>query len=332
MNTNNEYHVFSGHSNPELAQEVCKYLSKDPAPVDVSHFSDGEIHVRSKINVRGKEVFVIQSTNQPSDNLMELLIIIDSLKRASAEKITAIIPYFGYARQDRKTQAREPITAKLVSNLISTAGANRVISIDLHAGQIQGFFDIPSDNLTAVLLFSKFIRNKKAENIVIVSPDVGGVNRVKQLSVLVGSNFAICSKNREESDRVESINLIGNVRNKTAILLDDIISTASTLTLAANELKKQGAAKVLAFATHGIFVENAMEKITQSPIDEVYITNTIRIDKKKLDACPKLKILSIAPLIGEAIERVYHKRSLSELFDDCKRTSLFNQIEEAPRY
>ncbi len=322
------YLVFSGQSNPELTAEVCRYLGKETAKMAISRFTDGEIHVRSEVNVRGKEVFVLQSTNQPTDNLMELLIMIDSLKRASADNITAILPYFGYARQDRKTQAREPITAKLVANLISTAGANRVISIDLHAGQIQGFFDIPSDNLTAVLLFSAYIKQRKLEHVIAVSPDVGGVNRVKQLSVLIGSHFAICSKNREENDKVESIKLIGNVENKTAILLDDIISTASTLTLAAQELKKQGACKVLAFATHGIFVENALEKIMLSPIDEVVITNSVQINPDKLTRCPKLKMVSIAPLIGEAIRRVHRKESLSELFVECERASLFDQIEQ----
>ncbi len=326
MNDKNSYHLFSGQSNLELSLEVCRYLNKTPARMAIERFTDGEIHVRSEINVRGKEVFVIQSTHQPNDNLMELLIMIDSLKRASAEKITAVIPYFGYARQDRKTQAREPITAKLVANLITTAGANRVISIDLHAGQIQGFFDIPSDNLTAVLLFSQFIKHRKMENVIVVSPDAGGVNRVKQLSILVGSHFAICSKNREENDKVESIKLIGNVEKKTAILLDDIISTASTLTLAAEELKKQGAKKIYAFASHGIFVEDALKKINESPIDEVYITNTIRISQEKLSQCPKLKVLSIAPLIGEAIRRVHYKESLSELFVDCERNTLFENL------
>lgn len=328
MSEQDSYLIFSGQSNPELSLEICKYLHKDPAKIEISRFTDGEIHARSEENVRGKEVFVVQSTNQPSDNLMELLVMIDSLKRASAETITAIIPYFGYARQDRKTQAREPITAKLVANLISTAGANRVISIDLHAGQIQGFFDIPSDNLTAVLLFSSFIKQGKMDDVIVVSPDVGGVNRVKQLSVLIGSHFAICSKNREESDKVESIKLIGNVENKTAILLDDIISTASTLSLAAEELKKQGAKKVLAFATHGIFVDHSLEKISNSPIDEVYITNTVRISKEKLSRCPKLRVLSIAPLIGEAIRRVHYKQSLSELFLECEKSSLFDRIDQ----
>ncbi len=316
--------IFSGSSNPDLAKEVCDYVGVREAKITMSKFSDGEIHLKSEENVRGKEIFVIQSTNPPAENIIELLIIIDALKRASAEKITVIIPYYGYARQDRKTQAREPITAKLIANLITTAGASRVINIDLHAGQIQGFFDIPSDNLTASLFFAQYIKSKRLDNLIVVSPDVGGVPRAKQFGTLLGSGLAICSKNREEKDKVESITLIGDVKGKTAILIDDIISTGGTLAKASIEVKNNGAEKIFACATHGLFTGEALELINESPIDEVIVTNSVKIDKEKLDNCKKIKVISIAPLIGEAILRVSARRSLSELFYDFQRISLFD--------
>jgi len=316
--------IFSGSSNPDLAKEVCAYVGVREAKITISKFIDGEIHLKSEENVRGKEVFVIQSTNPPAENIIELLIIIDALRRASAEKITVIIPYYGYARQDRKTQAREPITAKLLANLITTAGANRVINIDLHAGQIQGFFDIPSDNLTASLFFAQYMKSKKLSNIIVVSPDIGGVNRAKQFGTLLDADLAICSKNREEKDKVESITLIGDVREKCAILIDDIISTGGTLVKASEEVKRRGAEKIYACATHGLFTGEALTLINASPIDEVVVTNTVKIDKEKLEKCDKIKVISIAQLIGEAILRVSARRSLSELFYDFQRISLFD--------
>lgn len=315
--------VFSGSSNPDLTKEVCDYIGIREAKVEMSRFSDGEIHLKSDENVRGKEVFVIQSTNPPAENIVELLILIDALKRASAEKITVIIPYYGYARQDRKTQAREPITAKLIANLITTAGASRVINVDLHAGQIQGFFDIPSDNLTASQFFAQYIKSKKLNNLVVVSPDVGGVNRAKQFGTLLNSELAICSKNREESDKVESITLIGDVKGKIAILIDDIISTGSTLAKASAEVKNRGAEKVFACATHGLFTGDSLSLINDSHIDEVIVSNSVKIEREKLENCKKIKVISIAPLIGEAILRVSTRRSLSELFYDFQRISLF---------
>jgi ribose-phosphate pyrophosphokinase len=315
--------VFSGSSNPELALKVCSYLDISIAKLTLNKFIDGEIHVKSEENVRGKEVFIIQSTNPPAENIIELLIMIDALKRASAETITVIIPYYGYARQDRKTKAREPITAKLLANIITVAGANRVISIDLHAGQIQGFFDIPSDNLTASLFFSQYIKSLGLENIIVASPDIGGVNRAKQFANILGVGIAICSKNREEKDKVESIQLIGDVEGKIAVLIDDIISTGETLTKSAAELKAHGAVKILACATHGIFVGNSLQLINDAPIDEVIVTDTVSIEKEKLDKCHKIHILSIFPLIGEAILRVKNRKSLSELFYEFQRISLF---------
>jgi len=325
-NPSTELLFFSGNSNMNLAQKVSQYLGIPLAGMTFERFQDGEIHLKSEVSVRGKEIYVMQSTNPPSDNLFELLIMIDSLKRASAEKITVIIPYFGYARQDRKTQGREPITARLVANLIETAGADRVISIDLHAGQIQGFFDIPSDNLTAALLFAQAFKQTPFEELVIVSPDVGGVNRAKYLSnLLPGSHLAICSKSRTVKDKVDSIKLIGDVRDKIAVIIDDIISTASTLQLAALEIRNQGAKEIFACATHGMFVGSAIEKLNDSPIDKVLVTDSIRIDPEKQKACPKIKIISVAPLIGEVINRIHNHESVSEVFDeaDVNSTSLF---------
>jgi ribose-phosphate pyrophosphokinase len=318
--------IFTGNSNRELAAKVCEYLNIPGASMTIEKFADGEIHLKSEVSVRGKEIYILQSTNPPTDNLFELLIMIDSLKRASAEKITVIIPYYGYARQDRKTRGREPITAKLVSNLIETAGADRMISIDLHAGQIQGFFDIPSDNLTASLLFARTFIDQKLQDIVIVSPDVGGVNRAKHLSNMIhGSTLAICSKNRIGKDTVESIKLIGDVSNKTAIIVDDIISTASTLRLASLEIEKQGAKAIYACATHGIFIGNSLENLNNCPIQKVLVTDTVKIDIQKLDICKKIQIISVAPLIGEVIRRIQHQDSVSEVFEqiDPKESQLF---------
>lgn len=318
--------IFTGNSNRELAKKICEYLNVPGARMTIEKFADGEIHLKSEESVRGKDIYIVQSTNPPTDNLFELLIMIDSIKRASAEKITVIIPYYGYARQDRKTRGREPITAKLVSNLIETAGANRVISIDLHAGQIQGFFDIPSDNLTASLLFARYFLDRKLEDIVIVSPDVGGVNRAKHLSNMIqGSTLAICSKNRIGKDTVESIKLIGDVKNKTAIIVDDIISTASTLKLASLEIEKQGARSIFACATHGIFIGNSLENLNSCPIEEVIVTDTVKIELQKLDQCKKIQIISVAPLIGEVIRRIQNQDSVSEVFDqvDPKESRLF---------
>jgi len=318
--------IFSGNSNRELAQKVCEYVNVAGARMTIEKFEDGEIHLKSEESVRGKEVYIIQSTNPPSDNLLELLIMIDSIKRASAEKITVIIPYYGYARQDRKTRGREPITAKLVANLIETAGADRVISIDMHAGQIQGFFDIPSDNLTASLLFARYFYDIHLKDIVIVSPDVGGVNRAKHLSNMIAeSQLAICSKNRIGKDTVESIKLIGDVKGKIAIIIDDIISTANTLKFASIEIEKQGATEIYACATHGIFVGKSLENLNQCPIQQVLVTDTVHIEYSKLDQCKKIKLISVAPLIGEVIRRIQNQESVSEVFDqvDPKESRLF---------
>ena len=315
--------VFSGTSNQPLVDEICNHLGITPGQMEIRRFSDGEIYCRPATHIRGKEVFVIQSTNGGSDHVIELLIMIDALKRASADKISVVVPYFGYARQDRKTKSREPITAKLIANIIQTAGATRFMSIDLHAGQIQGFFDIPSDNLTAALLFKNYFLSKNLENPVIVSPDMGGVERAKVLSRMLHCEIAVCQKNRTKTDVVESIHLIGDVKDKNAILMDDIISTGGTMCKAAELLLEKGAKDVYACITHGLFVSDCIEKLNASSFKEIVITNSVHHSTDRINSCPKLKVLSIAPLISEAIFRICMNMSLSEVFDDVSGPTLF---------
>ncbi|MDD4028808.1 MAG: ribose-phosphate pyrophosphokinase [Caldisericia bacterium] len=315
--------VFSGSSNRPLVQEICNHLGISPGPMDIRRFSDGEIYCRPMMHIRGKEVFVIQSTNGGSENIIELLIMIDALKRASAEKITVVVPYFGYARQDRKTKSRESIAAKMMANIIQTAGATRFMSIDLHAGQIQGFFDIPSDNLTAALLFKNYFLSKHLEHPVIVSPDMGGVERAKVLSRMLHCDIAVCQKNRTETDKVDSIHLIGEVQGKSAILMDDIISTGGTLCKASELLMEKGAKEVYACISHGLFVSDCLEKMNSSVFTEIVVTNSVDHPREFLQTCPKLKILSVAPLIAEAIFRICMNMSLSEVFDDISGPTLF---------
>ena len=315
--------LFSGSSNKPLAEEVCKHLGISLAPMNIQHFADGEIYCRSERHVRGNDVFIIQSTNGGSDNIIELLIMIDALKRASAEKITVVVPYFGYSRQDRKTKAREPITAKLMANLIETAGATRFMSVDLHAGQIQGFFDIPSDNLTAALIFKNYLLSKSTSTPIVVSPDMGGVARAKTLSKMLNCDVAICQKNREQSDIVNSMHLIGDVKGKTAILMDDIISTGGTMCAAAKLLTTNGATEVYACISHGLFVGDCLKNINESSFKEVIVTNSVTINPDILRTCPKLTVLSIAPLISEAIFRICMNMSLSEVFEETTGPTLF---------
>jgi ribose-phosphate pyrophosphokinase len=280
-----------------------------------TRFPDGEIYVRCLESVRGKEVFVIQSTYSPSDNLMELLIMIDALKRASARSICAVVPFFGYARQDRKTKSREPISAKLVANLITVAGATRVISVDLHAGQIQGFFDIPLDNLTAVLLLGSYFKDKELKNPVIVAPDVGAVPRATQFSKEIQhSTQAIFVKRRLSPDEVETSRLIGEVKDKTVILVDDAIHTGGTMINAAEEVLRKGAIEVYVGATHGVFALDSLEKLEKSPIKEIVVTDTMPVSQRT-NLPSKVKVLSVAPLIGEAIKRIVFHESVSELFE-----------------
>ena len=307
--------LVSGNSNIELSQDIAKYLGIDLVKATIKKFPDKEIFVEIQENVRGEDVFVVQSTSFPAnDHLMELLITIDALKRGSSKSIAAIMPYYGYARQDRKSGPRSPISAKLVANLISIAGANRALMVDLHAGQIQGFFDIPTDNLFAAPVFIDNIKKKfESKNTVIVSPDVGGVVRARAIAKRVDCDLAIIDKRREKASVSEVMNVIGEVSKKDCILIDDICDTAGTLTNAANALKNKNAKSVYAYITHGVLSDPAIERINNSPIDKMIITDSIlaRNDVKKSS---KIEQLSIAPLIGEAIGRITENKSVSSLF------------------
>ncbi|MBO8127786.1 MAG: ribose-phosphate pyrophosphokinase [Peptococcaceae bacterium] len=306
--------LFSGNANTALAREICDYLGVPLGDSSVSRFSDGEIKVRINENVRGADVFVIQPTCHPiNENLMELLVMIDAIRRASARRITAVIPYYGYARQDRKTRAREPITAKLVANLLTAAGARRVITMDLHAGQIQGFFDIPVDHLVAVPILAGYLRQSHLENVVVVSPDVGGVVRARDLAERIGAPLAVIDKRRPEPNVAEVTNVIGPVEGKTAVVLDDIIDTAGTITKGAAALLDYGAREVYACCSHPVLSGPAYERLQESVIKKVIVTNTIplRQDVNR----DKFRVLSVAPLLGEAIIRVHEDLSVSKLFD-----------------
>lgn len=307
--------VFTGNSNPELARAITQYMGIPLGEAYVGQFSDGEIQVEFRENVRGMDVFVIQSTCLPvNDNIIELLVMIDALKRASSSRITAVLPYYGYARQDRKVASRAPITAKLMADLITAAGANRVLTTDLHAGQIQGFFDIPVDHLYAGPLLVDAIRaNHLAANCTVVSPDAGGVERARAFAKRLGSSLAIIDKRRPKPNESEVMNVIGDVMDRDAIILDDMVDTAGTLVKAAEALDAAGAANIYACATHAVLSGSAIERINNSVIKTLYITDTIPGNAKKV-TCPKLHIESVAPLLGEAISRIHREDSLSELF------------------
>ena len=314
-----EIKVFAGNSNPELAEHICSELYRTLGKADVAQFADGECSVSVYEPVRGKDVFIVQSTcNHVNDNLMELLIMIDAMRRASAGRITAVIPYFGYARQDRKAKSRDPISAKLVANLITTAGADRVLTMDLHAAQIQGFFDIPVDNLLGSHLFVKHFVNmfgKGNEDLMVVSPDVGSTARVRAFSMKLGVNMAIVDKRREKANQSEVMNIIGNVEGKTCIMLDDIVDTAGSLCGAAKAISEIGGAKkVYACATHGVLSGPAIERIENSCIEELLLLDTIPYPSDK-PACSKIKYISTAPVFAEAIRRIYEEVSISNLFD-----------------
>ena len=307
--------LVSGNSNINLSKDIAKYLGIDLVKATIKKFPDNEIFVEIHENVRGEDVFVVQSTSFPAnDHLMELLITIDALKRGSSKSIAAIMPYYGYARQDRKSGPRSPISAKLVANLISVAGANRALMVDLHAGQIQGFFDIPTDNLFAAPVFIDDIKKKfKSKNTVIVSPDVGGVVRARAIAKRVDCDLAIIDKRREKASVSEVMNVIGEVSKKDCILIDDICDTAGTLTNAANALKNKNANSVHAYITHGILSDPAIERIDNSPIDKMIITDSI-LARNDVKESSKIEQISIAPLIGEAIGRITENKSVSSLF------------------
>ena len=306
--------IFTGNSNPELAREVCNYLGTSIVTSNVSKFSDGEIEVTIEESIRGSDVFVIQPTCDPvNENIMELLIMIDALKRASARSITAVVPYFGYARQDRKAKPRDPISAKLISNLLASAGADRVISIDFHAAQLQGFFDIPVDHLLGAPTLAEYFLNKELEDFIVVAPDVGAVKRARDFAERLNTSIAIIDKRRPEPNVSEIMNIIGYVDERDVILLDDMIDTGGTITRAAKALRERGAKNIYACCTHPIFSGPAIDRLEDSPLKEVVVTNTIPLPKeKKLD---KITVLSIAPLLGEAIDRVFKDLSVSVLFD-----------------
>jgi ribose-phosphate pyrophosphokinase len=306
--------VFTGNANPTLAQAVAKELGISLGEILVGRFSDGEVRVQIHENVRGADVFIIQPTCPPvNENLMELLIMIDAFKRASAARVVAVIPYYGYARQDRKVRPREPISAKLVANLLTVAGADRILSIDLHAGQIQGFFDIPVDNIPAVPLLARYFRDKglTGDDVVVVSPDVGGVERATLFARMVQGGLAIFAKHRPDANKSEMVAIIGDVKGKRAILVDDIVDTAGTITQAAAALMDEGATEVYACCTHAVLSGPAVERLKESPIKELVVTDTIPLSPEK--QFDRLKVLSIAPLLAKAILIIHENRSISSL-------------------
>ena len=306
--------IFTGNANPALAKEICDYLGLPLGEAFVGRFNNGEVQIMIDESVRGKDVFIIQPTSYPvNDNLMELMVMADALKRASARHITAVVPYYGYARQDRKTRGREPITAKLVANLMQTAGITRLVTIDLHAGQIQGFFDVPVDHLFGASILAKYINEKNMEDVIVVSPDLGGVTRARDLADRIGAPIAIIEKKRPEPGVAKVMNLIGDVAGKNCIIIDDIVDTAGSLVEGAKALEEFGAKSVTAAVTHAVLTDPASERIANSNIKELIVTNTIPLPEN----CnlPNITQLSVAPLLGEAIMRTFHEVSVSNLFD-----------------
>ncbi len=308
--------ILSGTSNPKLSKDICKQLKLKLVNTNIKRFADGEIYVEINENIRGNSLFVIQSTSNPAnDNLMELLLVIDALRRSSAKNITAVIPYFGYARQDRKVVPRTSISAKVVANLISNAGASRVVTVDLHAGQIQGFFDMPVDNLFTTPLFAKYIKKKfKSKNLICVSPDVGGVQRTRGLATRIKADLAIIDKRRPKPGHSQVMNIIGNVKGKTCIIVDDIIDSGGTIVNAAKALKDNGATDVYVFITHAVLSKDASDKIKKSKVKKLIITDTID-NSKKIRNNNKIEVLSISSLMAEAIKRISNSTSVSDLFN-----------------
>ena len=306
--------VFSGSSNPALAESICSYLNLDVGRADISAFPDGEKLIRLESDVRGRDVFIIQSTCKPVDeNLVELLIFLDCVRRASAKRITAVIPYFGYARQDRKDAGRVPITAKLMANVITSAGADRVLSLDMHAKQLQGFFDIPVDHLTAEPVIVQYLRQRRLADLTVVAPDVGNMKTASAYASALGAELAIIHKRRLSGQEILCEEIIGSVQDRNVIMVDDLISTAGTITGAAKMVKERGAKKILVGATHGVFAGPAIERLTSAPIDGVFVTDTIPLNEAA-NKLKNLKILSVAPLIGEAMRRIHSNESISTMF------------------
>ena len=309
--------LLSGTANPELSERIAREIDMPLAHMDITIFADGEFDVKIGESVRGHDVFLIQPTCYPvNDNLVQLFVTLDALRRASAARITAVMPFYGYQRKEKKTQPRDPISAKLMANIIELAGANRVIAVDLHADAIQGFFDIPVDALTATKILARHVRERHGHNVVVVSPDTGGVVRARNLARIVDAPIAIIDKRRPRDDQVEVVNVIGDVTDAKCVIIDDLISTGSTLANAATALRQKGAIGVDVVATHGVLTDGALDRLHAAPIDEICITDTIplRPDQRSFDDHPKLRVLSVAPLVAEAIVRVHEGRSVSELF------------------
>jgi len=307
-----KFKLFSGSANPNVAKEIAENLDRPLSKLTVNRFSDGEINVQIGESVRGIDCFIVQPTCSPAnDNLMELLIITDAMRRASAKSITAIVPYFGYARQDRKAAPRVPISAKLVANMMEKAGIDRVVTLDLHAGQIQGFFDIPVDNLYGSILFFDYFKEKHIKNPIIASPDIGGVARARYFASKLGLDMVIVDKRREKANVSEVMNIIGDVKDKDVILIDDMVDTAGTMVKAAAALKQRGATSVMAYATHGVLSGPAIERIKNSVLDELIISDTIPLKVK----CKKIKVLKTAKLFAEVIRRIVYNESINKLFN-----------------
>jgi len=304
--------IFAGNASRRLAQSICDRLQVPLGDADVGRFEDGEVSVRFNENIRGSDVFVVQSTGAPADNLMELLVMLDAAKRASARRVTAVMPYFGYARQDRKDQPRAPISAKLVANIITVAGADRALCMDLHSAQIQGFFDIPFDHLYAAPVLIDYFAQKDLADLVVMAPDVGGVKMARAYAKRLGADLALADKRRPRPDSVEIMNIIGDVKGKNAVLFDDVVTTASTLCQAAEAIRAAGAREIYAGVTHGVLSASAHERISRSPIKELVVTDTVQHDPATVPS--RVTELSVAGLLGEAVQRIHEERSLSSLF------------------
>ncbi|HXZ99655.1 MAG TPA: ribose-phosphate pyrophosphokinase [Candidatus Binatia bacterium] len=317
FNPYGELMLLSGTGNPELSDRISREIGIPLASMDIMRFADGEFDVKIHESVRGHDVFLVQPTCHPvSDNLVQLFVTLDALRRASAARITAVIPYYGYQRKEKKSAPRDPISAKLMANIIELAGANRVIAVDLHAEAIQGFFDIPVDALTATKILARRVRERRTGNVVVVSPDTGGALRARRLARILDATIAIIDKRRPRDDAVEVVYVVGDVAGKHAVIVDDLISTGSTLVSASAALREKGATSVDVVVTHGVLSDGALERLSQAPIDEICITDTVPLPdaRRAFDDNPKLRVLSVAPLIAEAIVRVHEGRSVSELF------------------
>jgi ribose-phosphate pyrophosphokinase len=307
--------LFALNANPILAKEVAEYMHIELSKCEVNRFADGEVQINIDEPVRGHDVFVVQPTPNPvNENYMELFVMIDALKRASAESITVIMPYYGYSRQDRKAAPRQPISAKLMADLLQTSGATRVMCLDLHAAQIQGFFNIPIDNFLALPIFGEYFVNKKLDNVVVVSPDHGGATRARKLAEVLDAPIAIIDKRRPQPNRAEVMNVIGDIENKNCVIIDDMVDTAGTLAIVVSTLKERGAKKIYACCSHALLSGNACDKLAATPLEELVCTNSICLSKEKLEKYTYIKQLSIAPLIGQGILNIIDDQSVSELF------------------